>query len=334
MKLIIQIPCFNEAATLPATVAALPRALPGVDAIEVLVIDDGSTDGTAEAARAAGVDHVLRVARNKGLAKAFSAGIDACLKLGADVIVNTDGDNQYHGPDVARLVAPILAGQADVVVGERRGAGVAGFGPAKRALQRLGSWVVRQASGTAVPDATSGFRAYTREAALQLNVVSDFTYTLETLIQAGSRGLALAYVPVDTNVVERPSRLFRGALEYVARSASTIVRIYAMYRPLRIFVTLGLLLAAVGGLVGLRFVFFYLRDGGAGHVQSLILAAVLLIVGFQTVLIGLVADVLAANRRTMEDVLVRVKRLELAALPGLSPSPAPGDAPRGASSPR
>lgn len=316
------IPCYNEATTLPVTMAALPRAVPGIDVLEILVIDDGSVDGTSAVARAAGAHHVVRFARNKGLAAAFTAGLDACLKLGADIIVNTDADNQYHGADVARLVGPILAGEADLVVGERYGAGVEAFTPTKRALQRLGSWVVRQASRTAVPDATSGFRAYTRQAALQLNVVSDFSYTLETLIQAGNHGLALAYTPVDTNVATRPSRLVGGVLEYVLRSASTIARIYAMYQPLRVFASLGLLMAAAGGLLGLRFLYFMVTAGGAGHVQSLILAAVLLIVGFQTVLIGLVADLIAGHRRVSEDILLRVKQLELAS-DGRGTAPAP-----------
>lgn len=330
MKLIIQIPCYNEAATLPATVAALPKALPGVASIEVLVVDDGSTDGTAAVARACGVAHVVRFARNRGLAQAFVAGLDACLKLGADVVVNTDADAQYRGEDVATLIAPILAGEADMVVGERHGAGVAAFPPAKRLLQRVGSWVVRQASGVPVPDATSGFRAMSRQAALQLNVVSDFTYTLETLIQAGNRGLAIAHAPVATNVVTRPSRLFRSTFEYVRRSAVTIGRIYAMYQPLKVFAALGALVGGAGAAIGLRFVFYFLRDGGAGHVQSLILAAVLLIVGFQIMLIGLVADLIAGNRRISEDILLRVKQLELAVV---SPPRAADDAPRGASSP-
>ena len=330
MKLIIQIPCYNEAATLPITVAALPKVLPGVDVIEVLVVDDGSTDGTAAVAHAIGVDHVVRFSRNKGLAHAFTAGLDACLKLGADLVVNTDADNQYRGEDIERLIAPILEGSADMVVGERRGAGVAAFPPAKRILQRIGSWVVRQASRTDVPDATSGFRALSRQAALQLNVITDFTYTLETLIQAGNRGLALAHTPVETNAATRPSRLFRGTFEYVARSAVTILRIYAMYQPLRVFATLGAVVAGAGAAIGLRFLFHFLVNGGAGHVQSLILAAVLLIVGFQIVMIGLVADLIAGHRRVSEDILVRVRELELAAL---SQRPAPATTPRATSSP-
>jgi glycosyltransferase involved in cell wall biosynthesis len=311
VKLIIQIPCHNEAATLAATLADLPRTLPGIDRIETLVVDDGSTDETVAVAHACGVDHVVRLSGRQGLARAFMAGLDAGVKLGADLIVNTDGDNQYQGGEIAKLLAPILAGRADMVVGARMGAGTEGWNPTKRFLQRLGSWVVRQAAHTDLPDATSGFRAFNREAALSLVVVSDFTYTLETLIQAGPKNLRLAHLPVATNAETRPSRLFARTSQYVGRSAATIVRIYAMYQPLRLFVSLGLLLVGLGALVGLRFLYSFFTDGGAGHVQSLILAAVLAIVGFQVIVMGLVADLIAGHRRISEDMLYRVKQLEL-----------------------
>ncbi|MDB5099247.1 MAG: hypothetical protein JWM80_3668 [Cyanobacteria bacterium RYN_339] len=311
MKLIIQIPCHNEAQTLATTLADLPRTLPGIERIETLVVDDGSTDDTVAIAHACGVDHVVRLTGRQGLARAFMAGLDACVKLGADLIVNTDGDHQYQGSEVAPLIAPIVAGKADMVVGARMGAGTADWRPTKRLLQKLGSWVVRQAAGTDLPDATSGFRAFNREAALSLVVVSDFTYTLETIIQAGSKNLRLAHLPVATNPETRPSRLFSRTSQYVLRSAATIIRIYAMYQPLRLFVTLGLLLAGAGLAVGLRFMWFYVTTGGGGHVQSLILAAVLSIVGFQVIMMGLVADLIAGNRRISEDVLYRVKQLEL-----------------------
>jgi glycosyltransferase involved in cell wall biosynthesis len=311
VKLIIQIPCHNEALTLPRTLADLPKTLPGIERIETLVVDDGSTDDTVAVAHACGVDHVVRLPGRRGLARAFMAGLDACVKLGADLIVNTDGDNQYQGAGVGPLVAPIVAGQADMVVGARTGVGPADWRPTKRILQGLGSWVVRQADHTDLPDATSGFRAFNREAALSLVVVSDFTYTLETLIQAGPKNLRLAHLPVATNPETRPSRLFSRTSQYVLRSAATIVRIYAMYQPLRLFVTLGLLLAGAGSALGLRFLWFYWTMGGAGHVQSLILAAALAIVGFQVIMMGLLADLIAGHRRISEDMLYRVKQLEL-----------------------
>jgi glycosyltransferase involved in cell wall biosynthesis len=311
VKLIIQIPCHNEALTLPATLADLPRHLPGIDRIEVLVIDDGSSDGTAEVARAHGANYVLRFNNNKGLARAFMAGLDAAVKLGADLIVNTDADNQYHGADIEKLIAPLLDGSADMVVGDRVLTELNGFSPLKRTLSRFGSWVVRQASRSDIPDAASGFRALNREAALRLNVVSDFTYTLETIIQAGNKNLALAHLPVGTNAPTRPSRLFSGLMQYVWRSSATIVRIYTMYQPLRFFFAIGAVLLAVGMAISLRFLYFFLFVNGGGHVQSLILAAVLTIVGFQIMLIGLVADLIAGHRRISEDVLYRVKEMEL-----------------------
>jgi len=311
-KLIIQIPCLNEAQTLPATVADLPRSVPGVDVIETLVIDDGSRDGTADVARACGVDHVVRLTRNKGLAAAFTAGIDAALKLGADFIVNTDADNQYAGHEIPKLLAPLLRGDADIVVGDRNIAVVEHMSWQKRQLQRLGSWVVRQVSNTSVPDTTSGFRAYTREAALRMTIVSEFSYTLESIIQAGKKRMAIAHVAVATNPRTRDSRLFDSLFSYVKRSAATIVRIYAMYEPLKVFTYIGLLVFGGGIAGGVRFLYYYyFVDGGMGHIQSLILSAVLMILGFQVLLIGLLADVISANRKLLEDIVYRVRSLEL-----------------------
>ncbi len=310
MKCIIQIPCYNEAQTLPQTVADLPTALPGVDAVEYLVIDDGSSDGTAEVAKRLGVHHVVRHMRNLGLARAFRTGLDACLQLGADIIVNTDADNQYVGADIALLVAPIVAGEAELVVGDRGVAQVAHFSPLKRFLQRFGSWVISQAAGVPVPDATSGFRAMTREIALHTLVLSPYSYTLETLIQAGAQRRAIRFVPIRTNPPTRPSRLMNNLPHYLANSTATIVRAYAFYRPLRVFTTIGLIALLAGTLIGVRFLIAYFSQGGAGHIQSLILAAVLLIAGFQTLLIGLVADLIGANRKIMEEVLVRLRRGE------------------------
>lgn len=311
MKLVIQIPCYNEASTLPSTLRALPRVLPGIDLIEVIVVDDGSTDGTAAVARACGVAEVVRLGQHKGLARAFMAGLEAALRRGADLVVNTDADNQYRGEEVATLVGPLLAGEADMVVGERRGASVAEFSTAKRALLRLGSWVVRRASGTDLPDVASGFRALTRDAAMRLMVFSEFTYTLETLIQAGNRGLTVTHVPVETNPAVRPSRLFSSVGEYVLRSSGTILRIYAMYQPMRVFALVGSTIAAGGVVLALRFLYFYFTNGGVGHFQSLIISAICCIVGFQVVLIGMVADLIAGHRRISEEILYRVRRLEL-----------------------
>ena len=309
-KLIIQIPCLNEATTLPATFRDLPATLAGIDTVEVLVVDDGSTDGTADVALASGVNHVVRLTRPKGLAAAFMAGIDASLKRGADFIVNTDGDNQYAGADIPSLVAPLLSGEADIVIGDRNIQSLEGLSRTRKWLQRIGSWIVRQVSDTQVPDTTSGFRAYTREAALRMTIVSDFSYTLESIIQAGKKRMAIAHVPVSTNPRTRASRLFGSVFSYVKRSAATIVRIYAMYEPLKIFTYIGVAVFGAGFLISLRFLYFYFTESGVGHLQSLILSAMLMIVGFQVLLIGLLADVISANRKLLEDVLYRVRSME------------------------
>jgi glycosyltransferase involved in cell wall biosynthesis len=311
MKLIIQIPCFNEADQLPATLADLPNEVKGFDVVERLVIDDGSTDETIAVARTHGVDHIVRLTNNKGLAAGFQAGLDACLKLGADVIVNTDADNQYYGPDIARLVVPILAGRADMVVGDREVTGIEHFSPLKKSLQRLGSWVVRQASSTTVPDTTSGFRAYNREAAIQLLVVSKFTYTLETIIQAGKQLVAIDHVPVHTNPKTRESRLFPSMGAYVRRNAVSIFRIYAQYEPLRVFWSLSALIGVVALVVWVRFVVSYIDGGGKGHVQSLILGAVLFIAAVVLFALGVIGDLLAAQRVMTQKTFERVRRIEL-----------------------
>ncbi len=312
MKLIIQIPCKDEAEQLPETLADLPRELPGVDEIEWLMIDDGSTDGTIDVARRHGIDHVVRLTNNKGLATAFQAGLDACLKLGADVIVNTDADNQYRGADIERLIGPVMAGSADMVVGDREIAQIAHFGWLKKRLQHLGSAVVRRASSTGVPDTTSGFRAYNREAALQLHVVSKYTYTLESIIQAGKGLVAVDHVPVGTNRPTRDSRLFSSTASYVRRNAGSIFRVYAMYEPLRVFMAAATLVGLVAIALWLRFGYFYFfEEEGAGHIQSLILAAVLSITAVQLAALGVVGDILAGLRHLEQRTLERVRRVEL-----------------------
>lgn len=305
MKLVIQIPCYNEAETLAITLAALPRQVQGFDEVEWLIIDDGSDDDTVTVARACGVDHVVRHARNQGLARAFMTGLDACMHLGADVIVNTDADNQYCADDIPALVQPILENRAEIVIGARPIETIAHFSPLKKALQKLGSWVVRVASNTDVPDAPSGFRAMSRSSAQRLMVFNDYTYTLETIIQAGQKNMAIVSVPVRVNGDLRPSRLVKSIPSYIKRSIVTIVRIFIIYRPFRFFGTIGFVLFGLGFVVGLRFLWFYLEGSGGGHVQSLILAALLMGMGFQTILIAFIADLLAANRKLTEDIRYR-----------------------------
>ena len=318
MKLIIQIPCLNEEKTLPVTLKEIPRKIDGVDEIELLVIDDGSTDNTIKVARENGVQHIVRFTNNKGLAEAFNAGLDACLKLGADIIVNTDGDNQYSGEDIKKLIQPIIDGEADIVIGDRQVNGIKHFSYAKRKLQILGSWVVKHVSNTNVPDATSGFRALSREAALRMNVVTRFSYTLETIIQAGKKNLAVSHIPIRTNEKLRDSRLFRSIPGYIKRSILTIFRIYTMYEPLKMFFRIGGIIFGAGLIISLRFLYFYLTGQGGGHIQSLILATILFMIGFQTMMIGLVADLIGGNRRLIEDTLYRVKKIELNQLNGVS----------------
>jgi glycosyltransferase involved in cell wall biosynthesis len=311
MKLIIQIPCFDEEEYLPATLAALPREVPGFDAVEWLVVDDGSRDRTVAVARERGVDHVVRLTTNRGLAVAFQAGLDAALKLGADVIVNTDADNQYDARDIPALVAPILAGDADMVVGDRQVRSHEEFSPAKKLLQRLGSWVVRRASATTVPDTTSGFRAYNREAALSLQVVSRFTYTLETIIQAGKTTVAVDHVPVRTNPRMRESRLFPSTASYVRRNGTSIFRVYAMYEPLRVFMTAAALLGVVAVVVWMRFLVAFVQGDGDGHIQSLILGAVLANAAVVLAALGIIGDLLSGQRIMLQRVFERVRRVEL-----------------------
>jgi glycosyltransferase involved in cell wall biosynthesis len=318
MKLVIQIPCYDEEQTLPLTLADLPREVDGFDTVEWLVIDDGSADRTIEVARAHGVDHVVKLTNNKGLAAAFQAGIDAALKLGADVIVNTDADNQYDGRDIPKLVEPILRGDADMVVGDRQVETIEHFSPLKKLLQKLGSWVVRQASSTTVPDTTSGFRAYNREAALQMQVVSKFTYTLETIIQAGKLLVAVDHVPIRTNPQTRGSRLFPSMGAYVRRNAISIFRIYAQYEPLKVFWGGALVMGIAALAVWTRFLVAFISGQGAGHVQSLILGAVLFIGAMLLGALGVIGDLLAAQRTLSQRTFERVRRIELTL--GIAPS--------------
>ena len=310
MKLIVQIPAYNEEGTIAQTLREIPKKIEGITSIETLVVDDGSLDKTVETARKAGATHIVQLKTHRGLSAAFAAGIDASLRLGADVIVNTDADNQYNAADIARLVGPIVKGTTEVVIGDRNVSSSPHMSPLKRTLQRMGSWAVGKASGVSIADATSGFRAFSREAALQINVFNPFTYTLETIIQAGNRNLGVQSVAVRTNAPTRPSRLYRGIGTYLRKSVVTIFRIQTLYRPLKTFFAIGTLLLLAGMAIGARFLWYLLQGDGGGHVQSLILASVFLITGFHTWLIALLADLIAVNRRLSEDVLVRVKRME------------------------
>jgi glycosyltransferase involved in cell wall biosynthesis len=311
VKLVIQIPCLNEEKTLPATLADLPQSIPGVDQIEVLIVDDGSTDRTVEVARQCGVQHVVRFSRNQGLAAAFRTGLDESLRLGADIIVHTDADNQYQGRCIPDLIRPILEGRADLVVGCRPIERIGDFSWLKKRLQRLGSWVVRQISGTSVPDATSGFRAYSRQAAYRLNVVSRYTYTLETLIQAGQQNIPVTFVDIQTNPKTRESRLFRSMASYIQRSLITMLRIYAMYRPLRTFGMLGTGIFGIGVLLGLRWLYLDFMHIGGSHAPLAQLCVALLILGFLCILMGLIGDLTQANRRLMEEILYRQRKQEV-----------------------
>jgi glycosyltransferase involved in cell wall biosynthesis len=309
-KLIIQIPCFNEAEALPATVAALPKSIPGIDEIETLVIDDGSTDGTAEVARRHGVQHIVRHRRNRGLAAAFQSGLDTALAAGADIIVNTDADGQYRGEDIAVLVAAVVAGEADIVIGDRGVGRNEHFHPVKRQLQRLGSMVVRRLSRTKVTDAVSGFRAISRDAAQRITITTEFSYTTDMLIQSGRKRMAIASVPIRTNSTERPSRLFKSIPQFIANTMITILRAYATYNPLRTFALMGLLITLVGMIPILRFLWFWIAGDGAGHVQSLVLGGALLILGTLTVIMSLLADMIGTNRKLLETTLAHIRRLE------------------------
>jgi glycosyltransferase involved in cell wall biosynthesis len=310
-KLIIQIPCYNEEATLGVTLSELPRQIPGVDVVEWLIINDGSIDRTVEVAKACGVDHIVNFDRNQGLAKVFMAGIEASLKAGADIIVNTDADNQYCAEDIPKLIQPILDREAEIVIGARPIKEIEHFSPIKKFLQKLGSWAVRVASKTDIPDAPSGFRAFSREAALRLNVFNEYTYTLETIIQAGRRGMAIAHVPIRTNGYLRPSRLVKSISSYVQRSLIAIVRIFVTYQPLQFFMTLGSIPFGLGTLLCLRWLVLFLMGTSRAHVPSLVAAAVLILIGFQLWMFGLIADVMSVNRKMLEDIQLRLRRSEL-----------------------
>lgn len=311
MKVIVQIPCYNEEKTLPDTIAGIPKEMEGVDQVEILVIDDGSRDATFQVARDLGVTHIIRHRRNRGLATSFRDGLEYALRHGADIIVNTDGDNQYAGKDIPKLIQPILDGKADVVVGDREVLKVSYFPWSKKMLSRLGSSVVRKLAGVEIPDAVSGFRAISREAALQINIVSSFSYTIEMLLQCGRKRLAVQSVPVGVNAKLRESRLFRSIPQFIAYSLTTLLRIFAMMRPLRVFMFIGMILSMIGGGAILRFVYFYYAEGGGGHLQSLVIGGSVLLMGFITFLIGMLADLISFNRQLIEMNLETSKRMEL-----------------------
>lgn len=308
-KLIIQIPCYNEESTLPVTLSSLPRKVPGVDDVEWLIIDDGSSDSTIDIAKDFGVDHVVSLPHHQGLARAFEAGLDACVRAGADIIVNTDADNQYRVEDIPKLIQPILEGRAEIVIGARPIDEIEHFTPSKRLLQKAGSWFIRFVSHTKIPDAPSGFRAMTRNAAMRLNVFTDYTYTLETIIQAGQKNMAITSVNVDVNSNLRPSRLISSVTGYIWKSLVTAARIFITYRPLRFFALLGIIVFFVGLIISVRFLSFYLAGQGGGHIQSLILSAVLMLIGFQLIVVGIVADLIAVNRKLLEKVDWRVQNI-------------------------
>ncbi|MDD6268348.1 MAG: glycosyltransferase family 2 protein [Clostridium sp.] len=310
MKLIIQIPCYNEAETLKIALDALPKQIDGVDTIEYLIINDGSQDNTVEVAKEWGVHHIVNFKQNRGLAKGFMAGLDMCLRNGADIIVNTDADNQYCGDDIEKLIAPILEGKADIVIGERPIDQTAHFSWLKKKLQHFGSWVVRKASNTDIPDAPSGFRAYSREAAMQMNVVNEYTYTLEQIVQAGRTKIAITSVPIRTNDELRPSRLFSSMFGYVKKSMLTIIRAYLMYKPMRFFIGLGFVPFLIGLAIGIRFIVLLCMGGGQGNVQSLILCSMLILIGVMIWVVGLLADVMAANRKILQEIQQKVREMD------------------------
>lgn len=310
MKLIIQIPCYNEEETLTIALDALPKHIEGIDQIEYLIINDGSKDRTVEVAKDWGVNYIVNFKRNKGLAKGFMAGLDACLRNGADIIVNTDADNQYCADDIEKLVRPIIEGKTDIVIGARPIDEVEHWSGLKKKLQHLGSYVVRKASGTNIPDAPSGFRAYSREAAMHLNVMNEYTYTLETIVQAGRSKMAMESVPVRTNEELRPSRLFHSMFGYVKKSMVTIIRAYMMYKPVKFFSVVGGSIFGVGVILGIRFLFYFFNGDGSGHIQSLILCSMLILLGSQTVILGFMASLIAANRKIMEDVQYRIRKMD------------------------